>query len=61
MLLNSKCPLCGDRGETIRKVTREWNKLEQKEYKIRPDGVEKGDLLGIVQETEIWAGSVLVV
>ena len=38
---NSRCRLCGDRDETINPIISECSKLEQKEYKIRHDWVEK--------------------
>ena len=34
---NSKCILCGDRGETINHIISECCKLVQKEYKTRHD------------------------
>ena len=45
---NSKCRLCGDRGETINHIISECSKLAQKEYKTRHD------LVGIAQEIQIW-------
>ena len=38
---NSKCRLCGDRGETINHIISECSKLAQKEYKARHDWVGK--------------------
>ena len=38
---NSKCRLCGDRGETINHLISECSKLSQKEYKARHDWVGK--------------------
>ena len=51
---NSKCRLCGDRDETINHIIIECSKSTQNEYKIRHDRGWEGDLLGIVQEIEIW-------
>ena len=38
---NSKCCLCGDRGETINHIISECSKLAQTKYKTRHDWVSK--------------------
>ena len=38
---NSKCRLCGDRDETINRITSGCSKLAQREYKARHDWVDK--------------------
>ena len=47
---NSKCRLCGDRGETINHIISKCSKLVQKEYKTRHDWVGKRGPLGDMQE-----------
>ena len=41
MQQNSKCRLCGDRGETINHLISECSKLTQKKYKTRHDWAGK--------------------
>ena len=41
MQQNSRCRLCGDRDETINHIISESSKLEQREFKTRPDWVGK--------------------
>ena len=50
---NSKCRLCGDRGETINHIIIECSKLAKKEYKTRRDWCGQRDPLGDVEEIEI--------
>ena len=42
---NSKCRLCGDRGEMVNHIISKWRNLVQKMYSIRHDWVEKVILL----------------
>ena len=46
---NNKCMLCGDRDKMINDIIRKCSKLVQNTQLSR-----EGDLLGIVQESEIW-------
>ena len=41
MQQNSKCRLCGDRGQTINHIISECSKLVRREYKTRHDWVGK--------------------